>query len=43
MPKLLRWVQDNLGITCVRETLRKVVDELDMSWKRAKLLLSRGR
>ena len=42
MPKLLRWVSDNLGVSCVRETLRKVLHELDMSWKKAKLLLARA-
>lgn len=42
MPKLLRWAADSLGITCARETLRKVLRDLDMSWKKGKLLLARA-
>jgi transposase len=42
VPKLLRWACDNLGITCARETLRKVLRDLDMSWKKGKLLLARA-
>lgn len=42
MPKLLRWAADNLGITCARETLRKVLRDLDITWKQGKLLLARA-
>lgn len=42
MPKLLRWAADNLGIDCARETLRKVLRDLDMTWKKGKLLLARA-
>ena len=42
MPKLLRWATDNLGITCARETLRKVLRDLDITWKQGKLLLARA-
>lgn len=42
VPKLLKWTADNLGITCARETLRKVLLDLDMSWKKGKLLLARA-
>jgi transposase len=42
VPKLLRWVADNLAITCARETLRKVLRDLDMTWKQGKLLLARA-
>jgi len=40
--KLVGWVHTNLGIDCVRETLRGVLLELKMSWKQGKKLLSRG-
>ena len=42
LPKLLRWVADNLQITCARETLRKVLRDLDITWKKGKLLLARS-
>jgi hypothetical protein len=42
VPKLLRWTADTLGITCARETLRKVLHDLDMTWKQGKLLLARA-
>jgi transposase len=42
VPKLLRWAADNLGITCARETLRKVLRDLDITWKKGKLLLARS-
>jgi transposase len=42
VPKLLRWAADNLGITCARETLRKVLRDLDITWKQGKLLLARA-
>jgi transposase len=42
VPKLLRWTADNLGITCARETLRKVLRDLDITWKQGKLLLARA-
>ena len=42
MPKLLRWAADSLGIQCARETLRKILLDLDMSWKKGKLLLARA-
>jgi transposase len=42
VPKLLRWAADTLGITCARETLRKVLHDLDITWKQGKLLLARA-
>ena len=42
LKKLLRWVCDHLGITCARETLRKALIGMKMSWKQGKKLLSRG-
>jgi transposase len=42
VPKLLRWVAENLDITCARETLRRVLHDLDMTWKQGKLLLARA-
>ena len=42
VPKLLHWIADNLGITCARETLCKVLRDLDMTWKKGKLLLARA-
>jgi transposase len=40
--KLLCWAEQELGISCVRETLRKVLRDLGMSYKQGKLLLARG-
>jgi transposase len=42
IPKLLRWISENLGIRCARETLRKLLHEMKMSWKKGKLLLARA-
>jgi len=42
IPKLLRWIREHLNISCARETLRKVLHEMKMSWKKGKLLLSRA-
>jgi transposase len=42
IPKLLRWIEENLNISCARETLRKVLHELKLSWKKGKLLLARA-
>jgi transposase len=42
MPKLLRWAADELRITCCRETLRQVLHDMDMTWKKGKLLLARA-
>jgi len=42
VPKLLHWVTENLGITAARETIRKVLRDLDMTWKQGKLLLARA-
>lgn len=42
VPKLLRWAADNLGITCARETLCKVLRDMGMTWKKGKLLLARA-
>jgi transposase len=35
-------VADELGITCARETLRQVLHDLQMTWKKGKLLLARS-
>lgn len=40
--KLTRWAEENLGITCARETLRKVLHDLNVTWKKGKLLLARA-
>lgn len=42
IPKLLRWVSDKLHISCARETLRKVLHGMKVSWKKGKLLLARA-
>jgi transposase len=42
LPKLLQWATDHLGITCARETLRKVLRGLKVTWKKGKLLLARA-
>lgn len=42
IPKLLCWVDENLHISCARETLRKVLHEMRLSWKKGKLLLARA-
>jgi len=42
VPKLLRWATDTLGITCARETLRKVLRDSGITWKQGKLLLARA-
>ncbi len=40
--KLLCWTTDNLGVSCARETLRKVLRDADITWKKGKLLLARA-
>jgi transposase len=42
LPKLVRWAANELKITCARETVRKVLQDLDMTWKKGKLLLARA-
>lgn len=42
VPKLLRWITDTLGITSAKETLRKVLRDMGMTWKKGKLLLARA-
>lgn len=40
--KLLRWVDETLHVSCARETLRKALHEMKISWKKGKLLLARA-
>lgn len=42
MKKLLAWAVDTLGISCCRETFRKVLIDMEMSWKKGKKLLARA-
>ncbi|MGH7269047.1 MAG: IS630 family transposase, partial [Polyangiaceae bacterium] len=40
--KLLAWAQQSLGLVCCRETLRKVLIAMKMSWKKGNKLLARA-
>ena len=40
--RLLGWAGDALGISCCRETLRKALVSIGMSWKKGKKLLARA-
>jgi transposase len=42
VPKLLQWITETLHISCARETVRKVLHDMRMSWKKGKLLLARA-
>ncbi len=42
MKKLLAWAHESLGVACGRETFRKVLTDMGMSWKKGKKLLARA-
>jgi len=40
--RLVSWVRERFGLRCCRETIRAALRRLDLSWKKAKQLLSRA-
>lgn len=42
LKRLVVWVQQQFGINCCRDTIRKVLKQLGFSWKKAHKLLNKG-
>ena len=40
--RLVSWVRERFGLRCCRERIRAALRRLDLSWKKAKKLLSRA-
>jgi transposase len=40
--RLVLWAQETLHISCCRETIRRVLHQVGLSWKKAKKMLARG-
>lgn len=42
LKRLVQWVSEQFGLTCSRETVRKVLKRLGFSWKKARKLLNKA-